>query len=262
LLRDLRESARTLILYELATRPYRGMKEIADRLGVTVAAVSEHLRSMAGDGLVSTAGRSYRATQKGVQSLHERFAELRGFIDEAAHRMSVVSVTAAVAGARVRVGDSVGLFMERGELVAYPGRGSSSTGRALTDAEKGEDIGVTNLEGIVGLEPGTLDIVEVPGVRRGGSRALPLKEVQALLGKKKPDVVWVVGVEARVAAERLKLEGHLSFAAAEGAVEACHRGLRVLVIASADRAAELVSRIEGENAEGAGQVKCRLHRFS
>ena len=249
------------MLYELSTRPYRGMKQIAERLGVTGAAVSEHLRAMADDGLVTASGRTYRATQKGVQLLHERLSELRSFVDESSQRLNIVSVTAALAGARIRVGDRVGLFMEAGQLVAHPGRASSSGGRALTDSEKGEDVGVTDLEGIVGLEPGALDIVEVPGVRRGGSRALPLKEVAALLRKRKPDVVWVVGVEARVIAVKLKLIGHLEFAAAEGAVEAYHRGLKVAVIASADRAAELVASIESENAEGAGQLKYRLHRF-
>jgi predicted transcriptional regulator len=80
--------------------------------------------------------------------------------------------------------------------------------------------------------------------------------------KRDPEVVYVVGVEARVAADRLRLPKRTEFGAAEGALEAYHRGLKVMVLASAERASELVARIEGENAEGAGQVRYRLHRLS
>ena len=137
LLRDLREATRLLILLETSTRHHAVQRTIAEALGITVQGASEYLRSMEEDGLVQVTEGEYRPTIEGIRILHERFRELRDFVDRAGKELSIIDVTAAIAGGRIEQGDSVGLFMDRGDLVAYPSRNSPSRGQAVSRAERG-----------------------------------------------------------------------------------------------------------------------------
>ena len=149
LLRDLRASTRTLFLYEVTTSRHTRLRTIADRLGMTVQGASEYAHGLQRDGLLAFTNGEYRAAKKGVEFLHDRLLELRGFVDRAGKAMAFVETTSAIAGGSTRQGSRVGLFMEDGLLVAYPGRASPSMGVAVHDASKGDLLAVRDLEGIV-----------------------------------------------------------------------------------------------------------------
>src|SRR6266581_89751 len=138
LLRDLRASTRLLFLFEVTTNRHTRLRTIAERLDMTVQGASEYAHGLQKDGLLTLVNGEYRATKRGVDHLHDRFVELRGFVERAGRAMAVVETTEALAGSAVRRGDHLGLFMENGLLVAYSGRTSPSTGIAAHDAAKGE----------------------------------------------------------------------------------------------------------------------------
>src|SRR6266545_2114637 len=183
LLRNLGESTRLLILLETSVRHHAVQRTIAEALGMTVQGVSEYLRAMEQDGLIQVAGGEYRPTIEGVRILHERFRELRAFVDRSSKGLSIIEVTAATAGNRIERGSIVGLFMQDGDLVAYTARESPSRGRAIRDAEKGEDVGVAQLEGIVALRPGRISLLRLPAAADGGSRPVEVDRARRALSR-------------------------------------------------------------------------------
>jgi len=247
LLRNLGESTRLLILLETSMRHHAVQRTLAEALGMTVQGISEYLRSMERDGLVEVAGGEYRPTIEGIRVLHERFRELRDFVDRSSKGLSIIEVTAAIAGNRVERGEVVGLFMEGGDLVAYAGRESPSRGRAARDADKGEDVAVTQLEGIVALRPGRISLLRVPSAADGGSRGVDLGRVRKALRRAQADVVGLVDPPAKALAGRLRLRPDIRFAAIPAAIEAAERGLDVTLIVPEDRVATVVTAIETAN---------------
>src|SRR5712691_2859294 len=165
LLRNLRTSTRLLFLYEVTTSRHTRLRTIGERLGMTIQGTSEYAHGLEEDGLLSFVNGEYRATKRGIEFLHDRMHELRGFVDLAGKEMAFVETTAAMAGGSIHRGARLGLFMEDGVLVAHEGRASPSTGVAVHDASKGEFVRVRDLEGIVALRPGRI----VVGRIRSGS---------------------------------------------------------------------------------------------
>jgi len=167
LLRNLRTSTRLLFLYEVTTSRHTRLRTIGERLGMTIQGTSEYAQGLEEDGLLSFANGEYRATKRGIEFLHDRMHELRGFVDRAGREMAFVETTSAMAGGAVRRGDRVGLFMEEGYLVAHAGRTSPSTGVVVHDAAKGDLVAVRDLEGIVALRPGRIVLVRIRSTASG-----------------------------------------------------------------------------------------------
>src|SRR2546421_6686085 len=153
LLRNLRTSTRLLFLYEVTTSRHTRLRTIGERLGMTIQGTSEYAHGLEEDGLLSLVNGEYRATKKGIEFLHDRMHELRGFVDRAGREMAFVETTAAMADGSVHRGGRVGLFMENGVLVAHEGRASPSTGVAVHDASRGDIVGGRDPGGNVGLSP-------------------------------------------------------------------------------------------------------------
>ncbi len=244
LLRDLRATTRLLFLYEVTTNRHTRLRTIAERLDMTVQGASEYAHGLQKDGLLTLVNGEYRATKRGVDHLHDRFVELRAFVERAGRALAVVETTEALAGGAVRRGDRLGLFMENGLLVAYTGRTSPSTGIAAQDAAKGELLAVRNLEGIVALRPGRIVVARVPpGNRR---RALPASK--RLLRETRGFIVAALDPAGLVAARELGLRPRIEFGAVPATVEAAERGVDVLLLLPEERAMEAIQAIEAANA--------------
>jgi putative transcriptional regulator len=246
-LRDLRESTRVLFLHEVTANRHTRLRTIAERLEMTVQGASDYAHALEADGLLSVAGGEYRATKKGIDFLQGRLRELRGFVEQASRSTAFVETTLAFAGAAVRRGDRVGLFMEDGYLVAYPSRESGSMGIANEDAPKGEDVAVRGLEGIVALRPGRIILARVPSSRSLAKRVSP-ETCRKLAQKGRKSVVATMDVEGLMAARRLRLRPRIEFAPLAGTVAAAERGMDVLLLVPEDRVAEAVEAIEAANA--------------
>jgi putative transcriptional regulator len=244
LLRDLRASTRLLFLYEVTTNRHTRLRTIAERLGMTVQGASEYAHGLQKDGLLTSVDGEYRGTKKGVELLHDRFLELRRFVDGAGRALAFVETTAAVAGSPVRRGDHLGLFMEDGMLVAYARRTSPSTGVAVHDAARGDLLAVRDLEGIVALRPGRIVVARVPS---GGRRSAAASK--RIVRETKGFVVAALDVTGVVAARELGLRPRIEFGAIPATVEAAERGVDVLLLAPEERAMEAIQAIEAANAK-------------
>ena len=245
-LRDLKESTRILFLHEVTANRHTRLRTIAERLGMTIQGASDYAHGLESDGLLAVAGGEYRATKKGIALLQGRLRELRAFVEQASRTTAFVETTTALAGGALHRGDRVGLFMEGGYLVAYPGRSSASVGTATEDAAKGDDVAVRGLEGIVTLRPGRITVGRIPASRSAASRIAPASNAR-VLRRAHDAVVAIVDVEGLMAARRLRVRPRIEFAPLAGTVGAAERGVDVLLLVPEDRAAEAVQAIEAAN---------------
>lgn len=246
-LRDLRESTRILFLHEVTANRHTRLRTIAERLGMTVQGTSDYAHALEKDGLLVVAGGEYRATKRGIDLLQNRLRELRSFVEQASRSTAFVETTAALAGAAIHRGERVGLFMEGGYLVAYPGRPSSSVGLAADDGVKGEDVAIRALEGIVTLKPGRITIARVPASKAAAQRVSAAAS-RRVLRRTRGSLVATMDVEGLMAARRLRLRPRIEFAPLAGTVAAAERGIHVLLLVPEDRVAEAVEAIEAANA--------------
>lgn len=258
LLRDLKESTTLLILLEITTGRHTKLKTIAEKLGITIQGISEYLRSMVKDGLVMHVRGEYRATNKGVELLHQNFLEIKDFVDESMKKLSIVNVCTAIAGSNIKKGDKVGLFMEKGKLTAYPNKKASSMGVAISSAKQGEDVGIKDLEGIVALKPGKLWIVELPSIGAGGSQNVSLKKAKELCQKTKCDRIAALDIVALSLIKKLNLKCNIEFAVTEASIEALQKGLSVIVFGSEDEISRFISKVNEFNASSVEEIKYKL----
>ena len=234
-LADKRSATRFRVLVEIADRqPAVSQGEIAEAVGVTSQAVSEYIRELVEDGLVTKEGRSrYRVTKEGVDWLLRTASDVRRYADRVSEDvLGGVNEDAAIATDAIAAEDTVSLAMREGLMRATPGDAGPATGIATTDAGAGEDIGVTGFEGIIDLEPGAVIVFQIPSVRSGGSDAADVDRLRTALAD--ADLVVAAGVEAVVALRRADQEPAVTFAAGEVAADAASRGLDVVVVAVAD----------------------------
>jgi putative transcriptional regulator len=273
-LRDRTGITRLLILAELERRPGTTLSDIAAALGVTVQAVSTHAKDLAARGWLRADDGDYRATPKGLQSLHEGVRHLRDSVTALALPLDVIQLVSAVAAAPIKAGDAVGLFMEEGDLAARPAREAPSRGRARNTAKTGEEVVVGDLQGMVKLDPGRLLIVSLPGPAEGGIAAVDREALRRLLARKAPSSpatgagrpaalrMGAHGTGARVLARWLAREGHgrldFEFAADRAAFNAAERGIDVLLLATRDRLAEVMESFERLNAQTLRRVPVEL----
>jgi putative transcriptional regulator len=229
------------------------LADAGEQLGITVQAVSAHARDMAVRGLLEAAEGSYRPTAKGRQELQEGVRGLRDAVGALASGLDVIQVTSAVAAAPIKAGDEVGLWMADGDLEARPDRSAPSRGRAIADARTGDEAIVTDLRGLVKLEPGRLRVVSLPAPAEGGIRRV---DRPRLLRELQKGGAWAKlgahGTGARILGRALGKSGlsppDFEFAADRASFNAAERGLDVLLLVSRDRLGECLQAFERLNA--------------
>lgn len=252
-LRDRTAITRLLILAELQRRPGATLSDVAQALGVTVQAVSVHARALATSGALQLTNGSYGPTPKGLQSVHEGVRQLHEALSAVAEPLDVIQVTSAIAGAPVAVGQSVGLYMEDGDLAARPSGNAPSRGKARNAAKPGEEVIVAELQGMVRLDPGALTLVSLPGPAEGGIGRVDRPALRRLLQGRTPAKVGAHGTGARILARTLSKEGtgrlDFEYAADRAAFNAAERGLDVLLFVTRDRLPEVMEAVERLNAD-------------
>lgn len=154
-----------LFLYECLTENPVALQPIADRLGLTVQAVSHSFRRLAASGLVEHRGGHYRPTVRGVAWLHEAFGVLTEDLERRSRQLHVIRSTPAVALDPLEAGESVSLSLQDGTLVARRGRGGPSRGTAAHRAGRGSLVRVEALEGILPLPRGRVHVLTLDSQR-------------------------------------------------------------------------------------------------
>jgi len=261
ILRDKRLTTKILILLELSTNPHHKLKTLAEKFDMTVQAISDYFKIMKKEGLVTKVRGRYKPTQKGILFLHSNFSEIRDFLDDQMHKLNIIDICTAMAGARLRPGDRVGLFMEKGELKAYKNRSSTSMGLVVSDADKGDDVAVKELDGIVALDMGDLRIIKVPTVQEGGTKVVPVKEIKGTIRSYGPDRIAAMGTVARVLLKKMDLGNDIEFSVVNGTLEACQKGLKVLVMGEEREINELINRLNEYNATTEDKIGYNLETY-
>jgi putative transcriptional regulator len=246
-LQSKRESSRFQILVEIAAhQPNLRQKEVAESLGVTPQAISEYIKELVADGLVTTDGRMrYSITKEGVEWLLESAAELKRFARVVMEEIiSHVSVWTALAEVDLAEGERVSLEMRKGLLYANKNSGVDASGIAISDVSAGEDVGVSDLKGLIGLDEGKITVCKVPRVQLGGSRRVDLAALKDLLSDDR--MIGCLGVEALVAIRKAGRKPDVIFGAKESSVEAAYHGISSVIVSVDEQIPGLLNRLESE----------------
>lgn len=242
-------STRLLLLLEVHNHRHARLRTLADRLDITVQAVSDYLKRLTNEGLVESAGGAWRPTKKGTALLHDTMRDLRRFVDESLGRLRIIEETYALADRRLHAEQEVGLYMRDGRLYAGPPRGLPSRGRARTEAEAGHLVLVGELKGMMRLEPAPLTLLVHPDFPTGAALERARREVRRGPTGPRRRLVAAHGLTSLAWIQALGLEAHLEFAAAAAAQDAAARGVPVLYFVPRPEAAALEASVRAEAAQ-------------
>lgn len=247
LLHSKKDSTKFQILVEIAAnQPNVRQREIAEKIGITPQAVSEYIKELTDEGLILSNGRvRYKVTKKGIEWVLERTAELKRYARYVMEDIiSHVSVWTAIADEDYRTGQKVSLVMRDGLLYANAKQEHAATGVLISDVKAGEDVGVTDLHGLIELDEVKITVCKVPRVERGGSKNVDLDALEELV--KDSRYIGALGVESLIALKRIGKEPNIMFGAKDSIVEAAFHGLSSVVVSVDEEVPQLLNRLESE----------------
>lgn len=236
------------ILLEIAAnQPNIQQKDIAKKLNITSQAVSEYVKELIKDGWLSSQGRSrYKVTREGVDWILRMARQLQSYSSFVSRVVSDISTSTAIADGDLSEGQAVSLYMKDGLLFASDiVSDEGARGVTVSEAKKGEDVGVSKVEGVIKLKTGKVTIAEVPNVQKGGSGNTDLARLRKEISEEV--LIGAIGAEALVALKRIGLNPDYLYGVREAAIEAAYCGLPFLVVCAEDGVSTLVQRLEEEN---------------
>jgi putative transcriptional regulator len=247
ILRNKNLATKFQILVEVASGgPNIQQRDVAKKLGVTPQAVSDYIRQLCQERLLTSDGRSkYAVTTEGVNWIIKNLRELRNYNAFIEKAITNISTCAAIAESNLTKGQSVGLIMKDGLLFATGEVGDGARAIASFEAKAGEDVGVSGIEGIVKLETGKVTILKVPSIQRGGSRMADFKKLKQEITNR--ELVGAIGIEAIIALKRVTSGLVYTYGAAEAAIEGAHSGLYPLIVCVDDMISPLIARLKEQN---------------
>jgi len=242
------ELTRFQILAEIAReQPHLRQKDIAKKLGITVQAVSENIKSLVDDGFVETGmgNAKYKITKRGIEKVKIEAVNLRKFADNVLDTMNTYkSVWPAIAREDMKNGETVWLEMENGTL--YAGKNKKSAyAEVLKTASKGDDVALVNLGGTIQLKSGSVVIIRVPTINEGGSKVINTGKIKEIYNKGF-DRVGIMGTVSRAVTTKVGIKTDFEFATPDATVAASKRGLNVLVFAVGKMSKSLIRKLEHE----------------
>lgn len=240
-------SVRFQILVEIALhQPNVPQKDIAQKLHLTNQAISEYFQELKESGWVEQYGRSkYRVTKEGAAWMLSAYRDMISYMEKAGEAITSVSVCAAIAEVPIREGQEVALLMENGFLQATTRPLESAKAVAATSAKRGEDVGVTEIKGIIPMQKGRVRIFRVPTVEKGGSRAIRAELLRSELHREA--CIGCIGLEALAALRKARRRPQYFYGVQEAAVEAANSGLDFTVLVSEDYLSSLLARLREED---------------
>jgi putative transcriptional regulator len=246
ILQNKNSATRFQILVEIAASgPNIQQKDIATKLGVTPQAISDYIHQLINEELVVSTGRSqYKVSTKGVNWMLKVLRELRSYTSLVERAVTNVTVCAAIAECNLNQGQAAGLKMKNGLLFATSQINSGARGIAVSSVGQGEDVDISNIEGLVDLMRGRVTILQIPGIQKGGSRQVDLERLRAQITNNQQ--VGAIGIEALVSLRRIDIEPRYLYGVTEAAIEAAHCGLSFVIVSTDDAVPGLVKRLQEE----------------
>lgn len=236
--------------------PHLRQKDIAERLGITVQAVSENIKTLVDGGYITSKdGRApYKISQKGIAKVKKDAINLRKYSDDVLEIMNYYkSVWPAIATEDLKEGEHVGLFMKDGILFADKSK-QSACAEVLHSVEKGEDVPLTSLTGMIDLDLGQIIIITLPTIKQGGSHSTDLELVDSVYkegykkwGIEKIDRFGAMGTVSRAVANKLNIPIDIEFAISPSTISAAKKGLNVMILVVGDMSKGIIKNLEDEN---------------
>jgi putative transcriptional regulator len=259
LLREKGEFTKFQILLEvMRNQPHIKQKDISDKLGITIQAISKYFKTLTKEGLLESGSEraDYHLTQKAIFKLREDIRNLETYVTEVKHDLKVEHAWPAIATYPIKAGQEIGLIMKEGVMYTVPPDSdlSQAKGIALADAKSGEDLGLRELHGKVHVKQGKILIVKLPSIRKGGSRAADLAKVKAFYNEFKPDRVGVMGAVGRAVLNKLALKVDIEFGISRSAAIAASRGLNVIVLVVGRMVNRMIQEIDQINMKTGGNI--------
>lgn len=244
LLQNKKSATRFQIVVEIAASGQNvHQKDIAAKLGVSPQAISDYVQQLTKEELIEIVDRSaYKVSVKGVNWMLKMLREINDYISEAAQAVTNITICAVIAECDLSQGQAVGLKMKNGLLFATTEVDDGARGITVTAAKQGEDVGISNIEGLVEFTKGKVTVMEVPSIQEGGSRQADLKQLKAQLSRNQP--VGAIGIEALASLRREGIEPRYLFGVAETAIEQATCGLSFLIVCTADAISGLIKKLQ------------------
>ena len=245
-LRNKNLTTRFQILVEIANSgPNIQQRDIASELDITPQAVSDYIAQLIKDKMLTSEGRSsYKVTNEGVNWIIKALRELSSYNTFIQRAVTNISICTALAESDLKKNQKVGIKMKDGLLFASRYTDHDATGITISKANSGEDVGVTDIEGIVPLELGQVTIVRVPGIQRGGSRKADIDRLRDNLERN--SFVTSLGLESFATLHKAGVQFQ-QYGAAAAAIEAAKSGLNALVVCVENETSGLIAKLEKED---------------
>ena len=259
ILRDKGEFTKFQILFEvMRNQPHVKQKDISDALGITIQAVSKYFKKLMREGLLEAGSEraDYRLTPKAVEKLREDIKYLGRYVTGIKREMKVERYFPAMATKPIKAGEKVGLMTKKGILyaVAATNPAAEAFGIAISNASRGEDVGLKDLQGKLKLRQGKILIVKLPSIRQGGSRLVDVAKVRAFYEEFKPDRIGVMGAVGRAVLNKLGLKADIEFGISRAVALAASRGLNVFVLVVGRMVNRVIEEIDAANMKSATDI--------
>ena len=242
------------ILSEISKQdPHLKQKDLAEKLGITIQAVSENIKTLIELGYITSKdGRSpYKITQSGIDKVKKDAISLRKYTDSVLETMNhYKTIWPAIAKEELKKDDIVGLYMDDGVLYAHK-KEENATGIVLDDAEENMDVSLTNLTGIIDMKVGEVTVINVPTIKDGGSKKCDLDLIKNVYEKGTNNngifnKVAVAGTVSRAVTNKLGINIDIEYAAPQASANAARKGLNVLAIVVGDMSKAFTRELESE----------------
>jgi putative transcriptional regulator len=247
-----------ILLEIMRNQPHIKQKDISDKLGITIQAISKYFKKLSKEGLLESGSEraDYRLTPKGVTKLREDMQGLENYVKEIKQELKIEHAWPAIATQPVKAGEEVGLIMKEGVMYTSPLNNpqTQAKGIALANAKIGEDLGLKDLHGKLHVNQGKILIVKLPSIRRGGSSAADMTKVQTYYDEFKPDRIGVMGAVGRAVLNKLGHKADIEFGISRSAAIAASRGLNVFVLVVGRMVNRMIQEIDQINMKSGGNI--------
>ncbi|MEM0157543.1 MAG: transcriptional regulator [Thermoplasmataceae archaeon] len=213
---------------------------IARSIGITVQGVQYHMKIMNGKGFIDSES---NITKEGFNFLDTGLSSMRDFVSQSIARLDDVVTWEAIASGRIKSGDQVSLDMRNGYLYASTSSGKGAKGRAKNNAEDGDMVAVTSINGIIDVKIGTVSVIVLPDAENM-SKSFDFKSILDEAQGDSRSLVGTIGEEAYVICRKSGIKPDLEYASIHSAFEAGVRGVSSTVLVSNRRFHYLISDIK------------------
>ncbi len=128
----------------------------------------------------------------------------------------------------------------------------------MENAKKGEDIALHKAEGIIDMKMGKIFVVMLPLPNEGGSKTVDYEKLRVLLSKLKIDKFASLDIIGKIVLEKIGIKSYFEFAPLQASINACERGLNILIAGSKNEAKHAISVIEEYNTSSMEEIDYKI----